>query len=303
MWSFAETTGVLARSLSLFVLLAAFWPATITWAQSSRRCVDAASALVQSSSGIRVDAAPARRTPRERTERWASRFGHEGLCRFDASGRLYAVEITRFPDDADSTGEAYTVTCESNDNRRRNCPLRSSDSIARLERQLSRSSCVEGRTFGISGSTLWVDDGCRGVFLIEPSWRPYVIECSSSRYSRQECRIRRNAAVRLLRTTSRSPCTDGRTWGYFGATLWVDDGCSGEFEVYPATQDRADFERARSACRRQIEREGLSVWEEESIRQLGPLVEVTLRTGRGPISTAALCTFDPRTGRAETRSR
>ena len=59
----------------------------------------------------------------------------------------------------------YWITCESRDDRRFFCRIGNLDT-PRLEQQLSRSSCVEGRTWGVADGFLWVDDGCRAEFEV-----------------------------------------------------------------------------------------------------------------------------------------
>jgi hypothetical protein len=59
----------------------------------------------------------------------------------------------------------YWITCESRDDRRFYCRIGNLD-VPRLEQQLSRTECVEGRTWGVGEGYLWVDDGCRGEFEV-----------------------------------------------------------------------------------------------------------------------------------------
>lgn len=61
-------------------------------------------------------------------------------------------------------GPAGLVLCESRDNRRRSCPT--PGRAAKLVRQLSRSACIEGQTWGFDRSGIWVDQGCRGEFEV-----------------------------------------------------------------------------------------------------------------------------------------
>ena len=63
------------------------------------------------------------------------------------------------------TNTTYWITCESRDDRRFHCRIGNLD-VPRLEQQLSRTSCVEGRTWGVADGFLWVDDGCRAEFEI-----------------------------------------------------------------------------------------------------------------------------------------
>ncbi len=60
-------------------------------------------------------------------------------------------------------GSGYSVTCESQDGRRRACAWTDRGRPQLIE-QLSRTSCIEGRTWGYDRSGLWVDQGCRGRF-------------------------------------------------------------------------------------------------------------------------------------------
>src|SRR5690606_3164399 len=53
-------------------------------------------------------------------------------------------------------GTGELVRCESQDNKRRTCAI---NGRAVLVRQLSKTACVEGRTWGQRGNSLWEDDG------------------------------------------------------------------------------------------------------------------------------------------------
>lgn len=56
-----------------------------------------------------------------------------------------------------------TLTCNSQQNRYRECPANGWRG-AQLLRQTSRASCVEGRTWGLRRGVIWVDEGCAGEF-------------------------------------------------------------------------------------------------------------------------------------------
>jgi hypothetical protein len=60
---------------------------------------------------------------------------------------------------------SYWLTCESRDSRRFYCRIGEGDT-PRVEQQMSRTSCVEGSTWGVSPGYLWVDDGCRAEFEV-----------------------------------------------------------------------------------------------------------------------------------------
>ena len=55
------------------------------------------------------------------------------------------------------------VRCESSDGRQRTCPVNTRGGV-RLVRQLSRTPCVEGQSWGRSRDSIWVARGCRGEF-------------------------------------------------------------------------------------------------------------------------------------------
>lgn len=57
-----------------------------------------------------------------------------------------------------------TVTCESNDGRRKYCGY--VNGRASLQKQNSNSPCIEGQSWGVDGQGLWVDRGCRGTFYV-----------------------------------------------------------------------------------------------------------------------------------------
>ena len=57
------------------------------------------------------------------------------------------------------------IKCESNDGRRNYCGHYDFDQV-RMERQISGSPCVQGRTWGVDRDGLWVDRGCRAYFTI-----------------------------------------------------------------------------------------------------------------------------------------
>jgi hypothetical protein len=58
----------------------------------------------------------------------------------------------------------YSVTCASEDDRYRTCAWERRHGRPYLIEQLSRTSCIEGRSWGWDGQQLWVDRGCRGRF-------------------------------------------------------------------------------------------------------------------------------------------
>ena len=57
---------------------------------------------------------------------------------------------------------AETVRCESKGGLKE-CEMDTRGEV-RMARQLSRASCIEGRTWGVNRHTVWVKDGCRAEF-------------------------------------------------------------------------------------------------------------------------------------------
>jgi hypothetical protein len=79
-----------------------------------------------------------------------------------------AVVAFAFALGAATTASAKTVICESKDNNRKQCNI-SGDGSVRLDKQLSKSKCVEDDTWGRNMEGIWVDRGCRGQFVFTPS--------------------------------------------------------------------------------------------------------------------------------------
>ena len=58
----------------------------------------------------------------------------------------------------------YSVTCSSNNNRQQTCAWDARQGRPALIQQLSGTACVEGRSWGYSNGSLWVNGGCRARF-------------------------------------------------------------------------------------------------------------------------------------------
>ena len=139
-----------------------------------------------------------------------------------------------------NAGNGQTIRCESNDNRQRVC--RTDWRRATLVRQLSKSQCIEGRSWGSSNGAVWVSDGCRAEFAEgrgggwggggNGNWggSNYSIECSSDDNRMRSCAWeRRQGRPVLIQQLSRTQCVEGRNWGYNGNSVWVNGGCRARF--------------------------------------------------------------------------
>lgn len=62
-------------------------------------------------------------------------------------------------------GASTAFRCESEDERSRHCRANARGRVV-LVRQLSKASCIEGRTWGQDRDGVWVDAGCRGEFRV-----------------------------------------------------------------------------------------------------------------------------------------
>lgn len=153
--------------------------------------------------------------------------------------------------DHDGDGDrAREVYCASNDDRGTRCPMPWRDSV--LAQQMSRAACVEGETWGSDPYSVWVKDGCRGNFGNARDYRygdgwhdrgrydhddrddrddrgdDREVYCASNDNRGARCQMpwRRSA---LSRQMSNAACIEGQTWGSDPYSVWVKDGCRGQF--------------------------------------------------------------------------
>ncbi len=59
-----------------------------------------------------------------------------------------------------------TIRCKSKEFRYNECRASAPIRQIRIEKQKSSSACVQGRTFGIRGDRIWVDQGCDAEFRV-----------------------------------------------------------------------------------------------------------------------------------------
>lgn len=102
----------------------------------------------------------------ESVEVW---YGRENWGRRRPNLRLYGLVSTgaygRDRGNRDPNRPVQTVYCESGDMKRHWCSEGIGRSV-RLIRQRSTVRCVEGRTWGVDRSGIWVDRGCRADFEV-----------------------------------------------------------------------------------------------------------------------------------------
>ncbi len=72
----------------------------------------------------------------------------------------------RHDDYDDGYYEGREIRCESNNGRYTACGYIERRRHVEVRRQLSNQQCIYGRNWGLDGRQLWVDDGCRAVFVV-----------------------------------------------------------------------------------------------------------------------------------------
>ena len=129
-----------------------------------------------------------------------------------------------------------TLRCESVDGRERHCPADTRGGV-RMVRQLSRSACEEGRSWGLDRAGVWVGQGCRAEFEIGRGGHEWgdrgsigrVVRCESDSGRSNLCVMDTRRGVELVRQLSRSACIRERNWGWNDQGVWVSGGCRAEF--------------------------------------------------------------------------
>jgi hypothetical protein len=71
------------------------------------------------------------------------------------------------------------------------------------------------------------------------------VPCASVPGERQHCAADTSRGVVLARSSGKSPCLLGKSWGYDEQGVWVADGCSGEFVVAAGGAPPAEAETPR----------------------------------------------------------
>ena len=144
-------------------------------------------------------------------------------------------------------GAGNSVRCESNDSRMVYC---GGSRDAQLQRQVSKTPCIRGQTWGTDNRGLWVTGGCRGDFLVggygyggDNRWQGgngQVFRCESNDKRVRQCASNSGGNVRLVRQLSGSPCIEGQSWGRERNGVWVSRGCRAEFQVVQGRRPRWD---------------------------------------------------------------
>jgi hypothetical protein len=112
------------------------------------------------------------------------------------------------------TAFGRSVICESQNNTRATCPVDTSYGV-QLARQISRNDCVRGSDWGFTENGIWVDNGCRGEFVLggEPRYQPMTsstrqrIVCESQNNGRPAARPIRIGVSRWRARSATAPAS------------------------------------------------------------------------------------------------
>ncbi|WP_285309468.1 DUF3011 domain-containing protein [Stenotrophomonas maltophilia] len=96
---------------------------------------------------------------------YTGRGGANGICQVSSSGAPAPAANSARPRDAAAGDTALPreVTCESTGQQQVSCDLNTRGNVE-IVRQLSRTRCEEGKNWGLSRHSVWVNGGCRAVF-------------------------------------------------------------------------------------------------------------------------------------------
>jgi hypothetical protein len=122
---------------------------------------------------------------------------------------------------------SQTVRCGSAAKERQECRLDGPGEIV-LSKELSTDACTRGRTWGVDGNVIWVENGCRAEFSV--AGQAGLVMCRSDG-GRAYCPAGALYGVRLERQISKAPCLESSTWGYDINGIWVERGCAAIFQL------------------------------------------------------------------------
>lgn len=144
-------------------------------------------------------------------------------------------------------GQHQTITCESQNNRPAQCQVPGIDaSSVHLERKLSSSACVQGRTWGVSEGEnsppgIWVSNGCRATFSYRTgggSHTPYggtpydyEFECESYNGAWRHCEVQQVHMARIELIAGNDACREYKAFGVDDTGIWVRNNCQAAFRV------------------------------------------------------------------------
>ncbi len=155
-----------------------------------------------------------------------------------------------------SQTEVMSLHCRSEQFGRNTCNVDGTVRSVKLQKQQSRASCQEGKTFGYGTDYIWVDKGCdadfevtfipnssRSIFSSRQTKKNIRFTCKSNEFKLGVCYVAGTISdVRLIRKKSRAACTRNDSFGFRKDAVWIKDGCEGEFEVTYQPDGLANWE-------------------------------------------------------------
>jgi len=124
------------------------------------------------------------------------------------------------------------VTCESRGDRYTECVIGDHGYVT-LSRQLSDTRCVQGRNWDYDRRRIWVDDGCRGEFLVET--RNHTTEHADHKGAEAVAAV---AAIGLIAAAAAAATHDNHDryndngYGRGGHSSYIPGWAIGEFRGY-----------------------------------------------------------------------
>ncbi len=146
------------------------------------------------------------------------------------------------------------IQCYSEQGQQNSCPLPPGTRSVSYKGPDRSMRCREGQTWRKRGNSLWVANGCGGIFEAAVrsggsggGWGGWggsggssgggwggsgqggEITCRSIDNREQRCRVNTGNRVTLVRQLSSAPCVEGQTWRYDRSSISVRDGCQAVF--------------------------------------------------------------------------
>ncbi len=133
--------------------------------------------------------------------------------------------------------EGRQFICQSVNNRQQYCRVDTRGGV-QLIRQISKTRCQQGYSWGYDRDGVWVSHGCRAQFVTGQGnygndgyggGYGRTIRCDSNDNRTKRCAMDTRGGVQLIRQVSKTQCRQGYNWGYDRSGVWVSRGCRAEF--------------------------------------------------------------------------
>ena len=135
-----------------------------------------------------------------------------------------------------TAARAQTIRCASDDGGKKYCAADTSQGVRLVKRLNTDVPCPKDLAWGYDEKGIWVDHGCNAEFALGPETgagttaAAKILTCTSDG-GKKYCDAHTGRGVRLVKQRSDAPCKKDVTWGYDGLGIWVDAGCSADFDL------------------------------------------------------------------------